>query len=152
LLKRLHQQNVLRLSQRGVIEKLATDSKAPLGFEGAKWMMSPAEVRAVRPKAIVTDDGGLEEKTEWLGRTATVNYGFGALGLLQVIVTFSDHASPETYEKTRSALESKYGTLPAAAQGEGFILVSNYKKSLFSTMHGLRTSNIEQVVFKKTTF
>jgi len=152
MLSGLIQQDVLRRSQRKVIEKLAKDSKAAPGFEGAEWLMSRAEVRAVRPNAALTEDGGLQERMEWLGRSASVKYGFGYLGLLHVIVTFSDYASLETYEKTRSALESSYGPMPAAGPGAGFSYVSNYKKSLFSIQHGLRASNTEQVVFEKTTF
>jgi hypothetical protein len=139
--------NVLRKDQRRVVEKLATEAKAPSGFENTKWHMSLAEVRTARPNAKVGEDGYLEERSEWLGRPVIVNYSFGTLGLLQVIVTYSDYASLESYEKTRAALETAHGTMPPASKDNEFELVSKYRKSLFSIVHGLRPSNTEQVVF-----
>jgi hypothetical protein len=152
LLNAYIQRNAVRLKQRGTIEKLATGSGAPLGFEGSKWHMSLAEVRAERPKAKVEDDGHLRERTEWFGRPVTVTYVFGTFGLLEVIVTFTSDGSLASYEKTRAALEAAHGTMPAAAKNEEFALVSKYKNGLFSIVHGLRPSGVEQVIFERTIF
>src|SRR5436190_21465391 len=119
-----------------IVEDEAKALKAPTGFAGVKWLLNVDEVKAIRPKAIVTDADHLHEEMEWLGRTASVSYGFNDGLFVIAIVTLSD-ATAAMFEKTQKFLQSEYGKMPAAAKTDKFLLSSTYKQGRFCIMHTL---------------
>jgi hypothetical protein len=127
-----------------IVEDEAKALKAPTGFAGVRWLLNVDEVKAIRPKAIVTDADHLHEEMEWLGRTALVSYGFNDGLFVSAILTLSD-ATPATFEKTQKYLQSEYGNMPAAAKTGKFLLSSTYKQGRFCIMHTLGSDKYEQV-------
>ena len=127
-----------------IVEDEAKALKAPTGFAGVKWLLNVDEVKAIRPKAIVTDADHLHEEMEWLGRTASVSYGFNDGLFVIAIVTLSD-ATAAMFEKTQKFLQGEYGKMPAAAKTDKFLLSSTYKQGRFCIMHTLGPDKYEQV-------
>jgi hypothetical protein len=127
-----------------IVEDEAKALKAPTGFAGVKWLLNVDEVKAIRPKAIVTDVDHLHEEMEWLGRAASVSYGFNDGLFVIAIVTMSD-ATAATFEKTQNYLHGEYGKMPAAAKTDKFLLSSTYKQGRFCIMHTLGPGKSEQV-------
>ena len=127
-----------------IVEDEAKALKAPTGFAGVKWLLNVDEVKAIRPKAIVTDADHLHEQMEWLGRTASVSYGFNDGLFVIAILTLSD-SSAATFEKAQKYLQSEYGNMPAAAKTDKFLLSSTYKQGRFCIMHTLGSDKYEQV-------
>jgi hypothetical protein len=127
-----------------IVEDEAKALKAPTGFPGVKWLLNVDEVKAIRPKAMARDAEHLNEEMEWLGRAASVSYGFNDGLLVIVIVTLSD-SSPATFEKTQKYLQGEYGNMPAAAKTDKFVLSSTYKQGRFCIMHTLSSNKYEQV-------
>jgi hypothetical protein len=127
-----------------IVEEEAKALKAPTGFAGAKWLLTVDEVKALRPKAIAEGADHLWEEMEWLGRTASVSYGFNDGQFVIAIVGLSD-ATPATFDKTQKYLESEYGKMPAAAKTDKFLLSSTYKQGRFCIVHTLGPNKSEQV-------
>jgi hypothetical protein len=81
---------------------------------------------------------------EWLGRTASVSYGFNDGLFVIAILTMSD-ATAATFEKTQKYLQGEYGKMPAAAKTDKFLLSSTYRQGRFCIMHTLGSDKYEQV-------
>ena len=127
-----------------IVEDEAKALKAPTGFAGVKWLLNVDEVKAIRPKAIATNADHLWEEMEWLGRTASVSYGFND-GLFVIAIVGLSDATPVTFEKTQKYLEGEYGKMPAAAKTDKFLLSSTYKQGRFCIIHTLGPNKSEQV-------
>ena len=127
-----------------IVEDEAKALKAPTGFAGVKWLLNIDEVKALRPKVVATNADHLWEEMEWLGRTASVSYGFNDGLFVIAILTMSD-ATAATFEKTQKYLQSEYGNMPAAAKTDKFLLSSTYKQGRFCIMHTLGSDKYEQV-------
>lgn len=127
-----------------IVEDEARALKAPTGFAGVKWLLNVDEVKAIRPKVIATDVDHLWEEMEWLGRTASVSYGFND-GLFVIALVDWGDGTPATFEKTQKYLQSEYGNMPAAAKTDKFLLSSTYRQGRFCIMHTLGPDKSEQV-------
>lgn len=127
-----------------MVEEEAKALKAPTGFAGVKWLLTVDEVKAIRPKAIVTDADHLHEEMEWLGRTASVTYGFND-GQFVIAMVWLPNATPATFAKTQAYLEGEYGKMPAAAKTDEFLLSSTYRQGRFCIFHTLGPNKSEQV-------
>jgi hypothetical protein len=138
-----------------IVEDEAKALKAPTGFGAVKWLLNVDEVKALRPKAAQTDNDHLWEEMEWLGRKASVSYGFQD-GLFIIAIVTLMPATPEDYAKTQKYLDTEYGDMPKPAKTEKFVLSSIYKKGRFCIMHDLwpsnsaRPTNSEQVTIFRT--
>jgi hypothetical protein len=127
-----------------IVEEEAKALKAPTGFAGVKWLLNVDEVKALRPKAIAEDADHLWEEMEWLGRTASVSYGFND-GLFVIAIVGLSDATPAMFEKTQKYLQSEYGKMPAAAKTDKFLLSSIYKQGRFCIIHTLDSNKYESV-------
>lgn len=138
-----------RNAARDLVETGALRLKAPTGFEGAKWLMSRDEVKAVRPKA--RDDGDdLFEPMEWLDRPVAVTYDFEKDMLVAVHVIFSKRAVKGEFEKTQDYLQTAHGKMSVPEKTEDYLLQSSYLQERFSISHVLRHDNSESVTFFRT--
>jgi len=127
-----------------IVEDEAKALKAPTGFSGVKWLLNVDEVKAIRPKAIATDADHLWEEMEWLGRMASVSYGFND-GLFVIAIVGWLDSTPATFDKTQKYLKGEYGNMPSPAKTDKFLLSSTYKQGRFCIMHTLSPSKSEQV-------
>lgn len=134
--------------ERALIETEVRNAKAPPGFSGAKWLMSPEEVKHVRPNATPEDPGYMSEIMDWIGRPVRVRYCFDNGFLVTVVVTFRETTAGD-FEKTQNALQNTHGTMPALRKGGDFLLSSDHKMGRFSVWHVLQLSNIEQVIYAR---
>ncbi len=134
---------------RDLVEKEALALKAPTGFAGAKWLMSPEEVKSVRPKVRSYPDGQMFEAMEWLGRPAAVTYNFDNGLFIEAVVIFSGSTAAD-FDKTQNYLQSAHGKMPAPIKTEKHLLSSTYKQGRFSIMHVLWPEKMEGVTFFRT--
>ncbi|MBZ4329334.1 hypothetical protein [Corallococcus sp. AS-1-12] len=83
---------------------------AATGFEDTHWSMSPDEVRARYPEAVVVDGGGLELQTEHWGMPATVRFFFAQEKLATVTLSLGAAGDlREAHHGVASMLQAKYG-------------------------------------------
>jgi hypothetical protein len=134
---------------RNLVEKEALRLKAPTGFAGAKWLMSPEEVKGVRPKVRAHGDGQLFEAMEWLGRPAAVTYVFDDGLFVEAVVIFSG-ATEADFNKTQAYLQNAHGKMPEPIKTEKHLLSSTYKEGRFSILHLLWPNKMDGVTFFRT--
>jgi len=134
---------------RDLVEKEALRLKAPTGFAGVKWLMSPEEVKSVRPKVRAHGDGELFEAMEWLGRPAAVTYVFNDGLFIEAVVIFSG-ATEADFNKTQAYLQNAHGKMPEPSKTEKHLLSSTYKEGRFSILHLLWPNKMEGVTFFRT--
>lgn len=135
-------------AERSGIEKEVVAAKAPPGFAGAKWLMSPEEVKSVRPNVAREDNDYLIETMEWLGRPAKVRYGFDNGFLIRVIISFTDNPAEGAFDKIQNDLQEMHGKMPAP-RDNGEFFASHFKLGRFAVWHILHPSKIEQVLYAR---
>jgi hypothetical protein len=147
-------------ADRDKVETQAREAKAPSGFGPAKWLMYPEEVKKICPKATTDSDGNLVDKTEWLGRPATVEYKFENGFLVSVHVAFEDKVSEATYAATQQSLQSNCA-MSTPKKTREFALQSTYAMGVqgshvvrFQVLHVLGDSSLalEWVYFWREDF
>lgn len=110
----------------------------PTGLFGAKWLMSPAEVRRVRPNATHVSDDQLLETVQAFDRSSNVGYFFDNDYLLIIVVTFNDvdpRGAIGQYMRTQRHLGEAYGSMPSPQPSERYQLDSSKKMGRFSVQH-----------------
>jgi hypothetical protein len=127
-----------------IVEDEARALKAPTGFAGVKWLLNVDELKTIRPKVVDELDNYVREEMDWLGRKASVSYGFDNGLFVIAIITMLD-ATPADFEKTQKYLQNEYGHMPAATKTNKFVLSSTYKQGRFSIVHTLGPTKSEQV-------
>lgn len=146
--------------ERDKVEKEALDAKAPVGFAGAKWLMSPDEVKNIRPKAAMNADGNLMESMEWLTRPATVWYYFDNGFLVMVSISFG-RATAADFATTQDFLQSTQAKMSAAQKTDKYVLDSHYTTAItnghivrFTISHvlGMPPDSLEMVVYSREDF
>ena len=123
--------------------------KAPGGFAGTRWLMSPDEVKAARPKARPSGDD-LFEAMEWLDRPVAVTYDFENNFLVAVHVIFSKAAAEGEFEKTQDYLQTAHGKMSVPKKTGDYLLLSTYEQEQFAIHHILRPDRSESVTFFRT--
>jgi hypothetical protein len=127
----------------------------PTGFMEAKWFMTPEELQKVRPKATKLKDIIYHESSEYVGRSANVQYIFDDSQnfLIMVLISFMGDSTAEHYQVTRSKLVEKFGEFPAPMPSERFELDSRLKKGRMAVGHVWKKKaglGIEQVLIYRT--
>lgn len=83
---------------------------AATGFEDTRWSMSPDEVRARYPEAVVVDGGGLELQSERWDMPATIRFSFAQEKLATVTLYLGAPGDlREAHRGVASILQTKYG-------------------------------------------
>lgn len=107
-----------------IIERGATQAGAPTGLLGVKWLMTPQEVRSIRPDVHEHDSDTLAEDAEMFGLPVVVSYRFIKDMFLMGQVTFPNPATEESYRALRPQIEAECGLLPEPQETEEYALYS----------------------------
>lgn len=105
-------QHAQRLERREAIREayLRNLRGAATGFEDTRWSMSPDEVRAHYPEAVVMEGGGLELQTERWDLPARIRFSFAQQKLAAVTLQLGAPGDlREAYQGVASVIQAKYG-------------------------------------------
>lgn len=147
--KLLGRQEARRAAQAHV-EQESIAGKAPVGYMGTKWLMSMETVQKLFPDAIEFSPGELKIDTEAFGRRAFVDFMFGELNALaMIIISFQGEKSETTYASTQRLVVQQYGEFSIPSPDGKFLLSSRKTLGRVSVEHFLykvSESPIEQVL------
>lgn len=113
---------------------------APIGFMGAKWLMSMTEVKSLFPDATEFSPGNLKFETSAFSRPAFVDLMFNNNLLLMVIITFKGEKTESTYIQTHDLVVQEYGAFPETSS-------TNEKELIYRKRIGRIT--IEHVLYEQ---
>ncbi|RUO90772.1 hypothetical protein D7Y11_23305 [Corallococcus sp. AB018] len=105
-------QHAQRLERREAIREahLRNLRGAATGFEDTRWSMSPDEVRARYPEAVIVDGGGLELQSEHWEMPATIRFSFDQEKLAAVTLYLGPQGDlREAHRGVASMLQTKFG-------------------------------------------
>jgi len=132
------------------VERDAAALGAPAGLFGAKWLMSPKEVKAILPAARAAAPDVLGEDRPVYDRPATVEFHFTQNALLAIAVRFAGASSPSEYERVQARLSKDYGAMTRPARAGNCLLFSSKKMKQFVVQHCLSEASgasQEQIFF-----
>ena len=109
------EQSAKAAAQRDVVQSVAAEAraiKAPSGLLGATWLMTPDQVRSIRPNTSRVDSETLRERAIVFGRPASIDYLFRDNLLTLIIATFDPPSEETSYNEMQRVLSSEFGAMP----------------------------------------
>lgn len=111
---------------------------APTGFGDVLWLMSPAEVRVVRPNvAAGIQKDELVEFMSLYGRTGAICYVFDQNILTMIYITLPAPATNADFDAIQSQLVAQYGKMSVPVSSNTYELISERKWSRVRLAHVL---------------
>lgn len=137
------------------VQQQAIAQNMPIEILGVKWLASLEEVKSIRPNIRQDSPETFSEDTLFQERKAEVTYFIKKNTVVMFIITFSEPASLDNFQKTQALLGKDYGAmseLTMISDEHGPRQCSMRATERFHIDHCIRNSPAgvkEQIVFYK---